>query len=72
MRAAQNCLRPKRKRLPEALIKRVFAQSGGKCASCGEEGTEIDHIQPIALGGTNALSNLALTCVLCHKEKSNQ
>ena len=31
---------------------------------------EIDHIVPLASGGTNDDSNLQLLCVDCHKEKT--
>ncbi|MDC9583254.1 HNH endonuclease [Xenorhabdus sp. PR6a] len=33
-------------------------------------GITVDHIQPKARGGTNALSNLQLLCEACHRQKT--
>ncbi|MDE9553419.1 HNH endonuclease [Xenorhabdus bovienii] len=33
-------------------------------------GTTVDHIQPKAHGGTDALSNLQLLCETCHQQKT--
>ncbi|PHM36490.1 HNH endonuclease [Xenorhabdus innexi] len=33
-------------------------------------GTTVDHIQPKAHGGTDALSNLQLLCEACHRQKT--
>jgi hypothetical protein len=32
---------------------------------------EVDHIRPVAQGGTNALTNLVLACPACNLYKSN-
>ena len=42
-----------------------------KCAYCGAEGVplQIEHIQPVARGGTNRTSNLALACEKCNQRK---
>jgi 5-methylcytosine-specific restriction endonuclease McrA len=45
----------------------------GKCAYCRENITgtpHIDHIMPKALGGSNELSNLQLTCATCNFSKN--
>jgi len=34
--------------------------------------TAVDHIIPIALGGTNAENNLALSCSVCNRAKSTE
>lgn len=39
------------------------------CAYCGGLATVIDHILPIALGGTNDLANLTPACRDCNHEK---
>jgi hypothetical protein len=45
----------------------------GKCAICKEklkQKFEVDHIKPLASGGTNDIKNLQLLCKSCHKEKT--
>lgn len=46
----------------------------GLCALCSLpcESFEVDHIKPLASGGTNAISNLQPLCKECHKEKSKE
>lgn len=42
------------------------------CVECGETNQSlltIDHIVPIAKGGTNDESNLRVLCILCNDEK---
>lgn len=36
-----------------------------------ETGYELDHIMPIALGGTNTDNNVQLLCPFCNRKKSN-
>lgn len=48
------------------------------CAQCGAEpvtgrgGLELDHIIPVAEGGTDGLDNLQWLCPSCHAEKSRR
>lgn len=47
------------------------------CAQCGTEptgrdGLELDHIVPVAEGGTDGLGNLQWLCPSCHAEKSRR
>ena len=45
---------------------------GCKCANCGSEaGIQYHHIVPLALGGTNKLSNIVPLCYGCHKAAHN-
>jgi DNA replication protein DnaC len=47
----------------------------GKCAICDEKlqrKYEVDHIKPLASGGTNDTDNIQLLCKSCHKEKSQR
>lgn len=39
---------------------------------CGAYGTEIDHVHPRALGGSEADSNLQLLCRTCHAAKTRK
>jgi len=50
----------------------VIAASGGVCALCGEPlGTRVhvDHIVPIAFGGTDDLTNLRATHARCNMRR---
>lgn len=42
------------------------------CVSCGGVATEVDHIRPLAIGGTNELDNLQLLCSSCHRKKTSR
>lgn len=39
------------------------------CHYCGGEGGEIDHVMPLALGGTNEAANLVACCRHCNASK---
>ena len=47
---------------------------GRKCAYCGAENIplEIEHIVPRSRGGSNRVSNLALSCTDCNRDKGNR
>ena len=53
-----------------------FEKSEKTCSHCGKavqiKETQIDHIIPLANGGTNDEENLQLLCKPCHFEKSKQ
>jgi len=61
---------PQWKRLRRTAI-RVF---GNECARCGADGAdvrlELDHIIPVAEGGTDTLDNAQLLCGPCHQPKT--
>ena len=41
---------------------------GCKCGNCGsEEMVEYHHVVPLALGGTNSITNIVPLCYKCHK-----
>ena len=47
----------------------------GLCQNCLRHGrvtpaTEVDHIVPVAQGGTDDLTNLEAICTSCHREKT--
>lgn len=51
-----------------AFRKMLKERLGCTCANCGsEDDIEYHHIVPLALGGTNALTNLIPLCYKCHK-----
>lgn len=57
---------------PDDII-RLRAAQRGKCAHCRtkltKKNTNIDHIMPIVLGGSNFPENLQLLCEPCNKSK---
>ena len=55
------------RRIPERLRREILDAS---CAYCGGPfPTEVDHVIPIAQGGTSEPSNLAPSCEPCNREK---
>ena len=61
--------------LNEKLRPRIFGRQRGICALCGSlknpvPCVELDHIVPIAMGGTHDSSNLQGLCRSCHQAKS--
>ena len=63
----------KRKPIPRKLRHFVFNRDGYKCKECGATNEEttlhIDHIKPVAKGGTNDPSNLQILCEKCNLAK---
>lgn len=56
-----------RRRVREILVELL----GGQCDSCGKkERLTIDHIIPIALGGSDSVTNMHLLCTGCHRKKN--
>ncbi|MFI2909448.1 HNH endonuclease [Streptomyces sp. PDY-4] len=50
---------------------RALARDGFACLHCGgRERLEVDHVVPIAQGGTWTLDNAQTLCQDCHKVKS--
>lgn len=54
---------------------RIKRRDLGLCKACYAkgiltEGTQVDHIVPLAAGGSDDDSNKQLLCVKCHKAKS--
>ncbi|MEU9708005.1 HNH endonuclease signature motif containing protein [Streptomyces sp. NPDC047967] len=55
-----------RKTRPRALVLACFA-----CQACGSrERLEVDHIVPVARGGSWTLDNAQVLCQPCHKAKT--
>jgi len=53
----------------------VFATQGRACrvqlAGCTGYATEVDHIVPVALGGSNEYSNLRPACAHCNNRRAS-
>lgn len=57
----------------KADIAELMKSQNGKCAYCAKsvrKSRHIDHIMPLALGGTNYRANLQLLCPSCNQRKS--
>ena len=55
----------------------LFLKRKGTCTSCSQKidagkAWDIDHILPLALGGTNEPENLQILCKPCHQSKTSQ
>lgn len=53
----------------------VFKRDGFQCAYCGktppEVMLEVDHVEPVSLGGTDDINNLITACFDCNRGKTN-
>jgi hypothetical protein len=54
------------------LRKKIWAKSGGLCWYCGAPAHQIDHIDPIVLGGSDSIKNKVPVCRWCNKSKRGQ
>jgi 5-methylcytosine-specific restriction endonuclease McrA len=53
-------------------IKALYVKQGGLCIYCRtdlQDKYDVDHIQPLARGGSNWISNLQLACKPCNNQK---
>lgn len=68
--------RSKTRVLGVARRRYVFERDGGKCYMCGIELTldtfELDHLLPVAKGGSNSESNLAVSCRRCNRSRGTR
>lgn len=68
--------RVQRRGLPARLRAGVLRRDKGVCQIAGEgcthKATQVDHIRPVAQGGTDAPDNLRAVCPVCHRAKSLQ
>lgn len=66
----------RRKALARARRCAVYEKYGGRCAYCGAPITyqemQVDHIVPVANGGTNELTNLNPSCPTCNAFKADK
>jgi 5-methylcytosine-specific restriction protein A len=62
--------------IPAAVRNYVFQRDGHRCQSCGKTGKkaklQVDHIVPLAKGGSNDLSNLQALCAHCNQRKCDR
>lgn len=62
--------------IPEHVRKYVFDRDRYQCQSCRKTEAEakltVDHIVPLAKGGTNDISNFQTLCSSCNSSKSDR
>ena len=68
--------RVRRRSWPKPLRERLRREQGGKCVYCGVRVTltfsHVDHVIPVAQGGTNDEWNLQLLCPKCNGRKGDR
>lgn len=67
-------LKQRNRRISSQKRQRVFARDGYRCVICGCGEVDwlcIDHIHPVAEGGTRAMDNLQTLCVDCNELKGD-
>jgi 5-methylcytosine-specific restriction endonuclease McrA len=64
--------RPRRAQERQAArsLRRQVLDEEPACRLCGKPSEEVDHIQPIVLGGSSARANLQALCSACHAKKT--
>ncbi|UKZ11132.1 hypothetical protein EhVM1_000117 [Emiliania huxleyi virus M1] len=68
-------MNPHKRKVSAVVKKKVAADAHWSCTKCSKIVDcmyEVDHIQPLAMGGTNDFHNLQLLCQQCHKNKTRQ
>lgn len=65
----------RRRSISKQIRAQILARDGYKCRMCGRPSSEVplevDHITPVAKGGTDELANLAALCRDCNAGKSD-
>ena len=54
----------------QALKAKVLRRDEHRCYVCSGDAVTVDHLVPVAEGGTHALTNLAAICKPCHDAKT--
>lgn len=60
-------------KIPQSVRNYIYQRDNYQCQSCGKKQAEtclnIDHIIPLATGGSNDMSNLQTLCSQCNSSK---
>lgn len=70
-RKVRNLMRSKWESMSRRIRPIILEQDDFTCQICGDTDgpLEIDHIVPLALGGTNDIENLQVLCRSCNRRK---
>lgn len=52
--------------------RRLLQRHAGRCFYCGASATTLDHLIPVARGGTSFIGNLVPACVSCNSRKQDR
>ena len=55
----------------EKIRKRVLRRDRFRCVICGQRGNIVDHLLPMAWGGSESMDNLRTMCPRDHRAKSD-
>lgn len=64
--------------IPQRLLEQLRREAGSRCGYCQTsshitgQALTVEHIIPVALGGTDAIDNLWLSCRRCNQYKAAQ
>ena len=70
---AYNVKNNSRKKISKKIVRFLYDMQEGLCAYCSKklDNYHVDHIYPLAAGGTNDISNLAISCPTCNLTASS-
>ena len=59
--------------IPKSVVCEIYSRDGHRCTNCGAtKNLNIDHIFPVAKGGTSEVENLRLLCFSCNQRAAVQ
>ena len=59
-------------KIKKKLMESVFSSLGDMCLYCGRPAEVLDHVIPIAWGGTNDAENMQPICCKCNSKKGGK